>query len=556
MVAVTTFLTMKNWIVVLFFLSMQLVFGQERKSYWVEFSNKGTSFDPFSYFDPKAIERRIVNEVNLWDSTDFPVNERYERSLEACGAEVIYSSRWLNASYVKADLQTIERIRKFQFVKEVLPAESEIIYAETTPDELVMSNENNSIADLSFMQIHLMNGFLFPKNNITGKGVRIAVFDGGFPNVDVHRSFEHIRNEGRIVGTFDFTKNRANVYRGNSHGLATLSNIGGYNAEKQLLGLAPDAEYLLAVTEINLEILKEEVWWVAAAEWADKNGAHIINSSLGYTEPRYAPMHMNGRYTMVSRAANIAASKGILVINSAGNEGATPSWQIIGAPADADSVLSIGGVNPENGIKINFSSFGPTAHRKLKPNVVASGTTVAASGKNGYKIVNGTSFSAPLVSGFAACVMQMKPGLKTMEYFNLIQQSAHLYPYYDYAHGYGVPQADFFFDGKPIKEATFSVVYNDDSTEDDVDNNLTKTINENAQNKKPKALIIRLTNKHTPEAEFKGFDYFYFHLADANGELVDYEVLIPEKEFTLHISHPKAVTFRAYYKGYYFEMNL
>lgn len=540
---------MKRLSSIFVFLVSLFLTAQPKNRYWVEFAYKGTSFDPFTYFDPKAIERRLINDVPLCDSSDFPVNEFFLKHLTSCDAEVIYASRWLNAAYIIADGHSIEQIQQFNFVKSVIKVESQLVIS-SLPTE---ASDDQNLQELAERQIALMKGQLFAEKGITGKGVRIAIFDGGFPNVDRHPAFEHIRSQNRILATFDFTKSKQHAYRGNSHGLSTFSNIGG-KFGNLFIGLAPDAEYLLAITEVNREILKEEVWWVAAAEWADKMGAQIINSSLGYTEPRYSPQQMNGRHTMVSRAANMAVAKGILVINSAGNEGEDRDWQIIGAPADADSVLSVGGVNPYTGLKIDFSSFGPTAERKLKPNVAASGTTVAAKGVDGYRVVNGTSFSAPLITGFAACVMQLHPGLKAMEYFHKIQQSAHLYPYFDYAHGYGVPQADFFFAGKKeIKTFSAAVVptamLNSENPFD---------IKNNQEEKKPITREIRITleREHSTTSSFKAFDYFYYHVANAKNELLDYEVLIPVKEFSIPISHPDAVIFRAFYQGQFVELNL
>ncbi|GCD77093.1 serine protease [Thermaurantimonas aggregans] len=523
--------------------------AQPKNRYWVEFAYKGTSFDPFTYFDSKAIERRINNNVPLCDSSDFPVNEVFLEHLTSSNAEVIYASRWLNAAYIIADDVTIDQIREFNFVKSAKKVESQLVISSLYTEAL----DDQNLQELAERQITLMKGQLFAEKGITGKGVRIAIFDGGFPNVDRHPAFEHIRSQNRILATFDFTKNKQHAYRGNSHGLSTFSNIGG-KFGKLFLGLAPDAEYLLAITEVNREIFKEEVWWVAAAEWADQMGAQIINSSLGYTEPRYTPQQMNGRHTMVSKVANMAVAKGILVINSAGNEGDDFNWQIIGSPADADSVLSVGGVNPYTGLKIDFSSFGPTAERKLKPNVAASGTTVAAKGADGYRRVNGTSFSAPLITGFAACVMQLYPGLKAMEYFDKIQQSAHLYPYFDYAHGYGVPQADFFYTEKK-ESKTFSAAFVPTSILKSV-HSFEKKNNQEEEKSITREIKIALPKEHSTTSSFKAFDYFYYHIANAKNELVDYEVLIPVKEFTIPISHPDAVIFRAFYQGYFIELIL
>jgi hypothetical protein len=151
---------------------------------------------------------------------------------------------------------------------------------------------------------------------------------------------------------------------------------------------------------------------------------------------------MNGKKSFISRGANMAARKGILVVNAAGNEG-SGAWRIIGAPADADSVLTVGGVQPCCDYRIEFSSYGPTADKRLKPNVCAQGRVFCAS-ESGNSSVDGTSFASPLMAGFAACMWQKNRSMKAMEVFKAIEKAGHLYPYFDYAHGYGIPHAERF----------------------------------------------------------------------------------------------------------------
>lgn len=425
---------------ILFILYLSDLSGQNR--YWVCFTDKkGVEFNPFDYFDPKAIERRVVNNVPLFDSTDFPLNQNYVDQIQKMVNETGFESRWFNAMTVSATEEQLYEIHKLHFVKEVFP-----VY---TSSEILQYDFDTSLTetdrDLLSRQISRMQGEKFEMNGFTGKGIRIAIFDGGFPTVDVSPVFEHIRKNNRIVKTWDFTKKKEFVYSYMSHGTSVMSCVGGQiNGIKT--GLAVDAEFLLAKTEVTSEPFREEENWLAAAEWADKNGAHIINSSLGYTQQRYFYDDMDGKSTLVTRAANMAASKGILVVNAAGNEG-SGTWKYIGAPADADSVLSVGGINPYSDYHTSFSSFGPTYDKRLKPNVCAFGHVIAA-GKNGLHETQGTSFSSPLVAGFAACALQSRPGLTNMQLFDEIQKSADLYPYFDYAHGYGVPQASYFVDSE------------------------------------------------------------------------------------------------------------
>jgi len=432
-----------------FFSSTFPVFGQDK--YWVFYKDKkGVTFDPYAYFDAKAIERRINNKITLYDSTDFPLNDKYVKATMLYADSLSQVSRWFNASAVYIKASEIDNITKLPFVSSVEPIATYSELAQYENDDKAPAKIDEKLLQ---EQIQRMKGDYFIKNNINGKGIRIAVFDAGFPNVDKHPAFEHIRAAKRILKTWDFVKNREFVYAFSSHGAMTLSCIAGKYNDKPI-GLATEAEFLLARTEMsNREPFSEEENWLAAAEWADKNGANIISSSLGYTNKRYFQKDMNGKTALVSRAANMAASKGMLVVNAAGNEG-TSAWKFMGAPADADSVLSVGGYDPETNYKINFSSFGPTADKRLKPNVCAFGTAFVAD-KESFTTASGTSFSCPLIAGFAACAWQTNRNLKNMALYKEIEKSADLYPYFDYAHGYGVPQADYFTEknqNKTLKE--------------------------------------------------------------------------------------------------------
>ena len=352
---------------------------------------------------------------------------------------------------------------------------------------------------LALHQIARMGGDYFKQANLTGKGIRIAVFDAGFPEVDTHPAFEHIRKN--IVATYDFTKKSENVYRGNSHGTSVLSNIAGKMGDIPL-GLAPDAEFLLAITEKSrAEPFWEEETWRRAVDWAYENGAQIISSSLGYAKHRYFPENMDGQTSFVAKAAQIAAEKGILVINAIGNEGSDQTWIKLITPADVETVLSVGGIDPKTQIKSSFSSFGPSATGRLKPNVCANSTTVAAKTKGKFNSVNGTSFATPLIAGFAACVWQAHPDLKAQEIFELIQQLGELYPYYDYAHGYGVPNAWHLDKTLPQPSKTFDFIEEDDAIKIEISKDFSRQLG--------KSNNFRL----------------YYHLQKNNGLLSEYAVI-------------------------------
>lgn len=508
----------------LYFSSLQ---GQENK-YWVFFSDKdGTTFNPIEYFDAKAIERRLIHGLNLDDISDYPVRQDYIQKIEKEVNKTGYSSRWFNALSVIATETQIQNISKFPFVIDI---QEQIIHTELCESPSQNAGPNSNI-ELANKQMELMQSKLFSKNNITGKGIRIAIFDGGFPEVDTHKAFEHVRKNNRIIKTWNFCNNKEFVYAYNSHGLSVMSNICGIYEGTQL-GVATEAEFLLARTEVNPEPFAEEEWWLAAVEWADKNGAHVINSSLGYTYHRYFPEQMDGKTSLVARAANMAAAKGIIVVNAMGNDG-TNSWKAVGTPADADSVLSVGGIEPFTEYKINFSSFGPTVDGRLKPNVTNSGHAAVAVKKDKLGNAYGTSFASPLTCGFVACALQTMPETKAMNMIREIEKSGNLYPYYDYAHGYGVPQSSFFTkENKTPPQKQFDFIFQNDTL---IVSLLPEEINNN------------------PELNKTSDKYLYYHIMLPDGKLFKYGLIsVSESEpLKLNLKEvPDNVTVRVLYKQY------
>lgn len=510
-------------ILVFFLIFSTLCTSFSQQKYWVFLKDKkGSVFNPFAYFDPKAIERRITNSLPLRDSTDFPINGFYKSEISKAVMEVTGETRWFNAVAVLADDGQIKKVSNFSFVKTVEPMVLKCILSS----EGVQPVLSPQYKDLLVKQTESMEGSLFTKNNVSGKGIRIAIFDGGFPLVDKLPAFEHIRNSNKIIKTYDFVKKREFVFDYNSHGTMVMSCIAGLvNGVK--IGLATDAEFLLARTEKNTEPFSEEENWLEAVEWADKNGAQIINNSLGYTNDRYFNEDMNGKKSLVSRAANMAARKGILVVNAAGNDG-SGSWKYIGAPADADSIISVGGIDPDTEYHISFSSYGPTADKRLKPNVSAYGTAIAA-GKKNMEMVDGTSFASPLVAGFAACALQMGPGMKTMDLFNEIQKSGNLYPYFDYAHGYGIPRASHFTE-KVRKPSPASFEFRND-----------------------KLFVYVSIKEDLLVKPYKVNNYLYYHIENKNGTLDRYAVINIYSREALKISKSELKNgekLRVHYMGY------
>lgn len=420
----------------------------KEKMYWLSFTDKGEMAQNLEQiFDEKALERRRQGNISF-DESDFPVCEKYLQSVEKNTQEIIGYSKWFNGCAVLAGESQVEILKTFAFVKSI----HEIILTESTEHAggpcKVETTDTDSAKAFSKNQKKILKAQqesmglpAWQGKGISGKGIRVAVFDAGFPKVDRHPAFEHLRKNKRIIDTKNFLTKTPEVYGRNFHGEAVLSCIAGIYREEKL-GVGTDAEFLLALTEYAVrEPFREELFWLMAAEWADEKGAHIISSSLGYGYQRYFFKDMNGKSSLVARAAGMAVRKGILVINSAGNEG-TDSWKTIITPADQDSVLSVGGVDSKTGYHIDFSSYGPNANGNVKPNLCAPGDVMAARGM-GISNIQGTSFSCPLISGFAACLLQFQPELigKPIQAMRFLEEHSSLFPYFDYAHGYGVPDA-------------------------------------------------------------------------------------------------------------------
>ena len=494
-----------------FFLLISLQCFSQQK-YWVTFTDKAeTTFNPCDYFDDRTIAQRIAQHVSLSDSTDFPVSEKYIAEVKSIVESTSYSSRWLNGIAVHATEGEIERVKKLSCVAAVEEMDGVSVIASEKEIQLNYFSKE----DLALLQFQTarMQGNKFKEKNLDGAGIRIAVFDAGFPGVDHHPAFNHLWKGKKIIATYDFVTKKEFVYANNSHGASTLSCITGI-MDTISSGLATGSEFLLARTEIaSREPFSEEENWLAAVEWADQHGANIISSSLGYTFKRYFNNEMNGQKSLVARAANIAASKGILVVTAAGNEGDGP-WKVIDTPGDADSVLTAGGTDPYTDTHIYFSSFGPTSDGRLKPNVSAVGNAIAASAK-GWSNVYGTSFSTPLIAGFAACVWQAHRDWNNMQVFHEIEKSCHLYPYFDYAHGYGIPQAGYFTDQKDSIEPTFDfVIVNDDMK-----------------------IILREKYSHSSTEQFLGYNVqrnLYYRIDDRNGVVRYYAVMVAEEKEALH----------------------
>lgn len=513
---------------IVFFIILLLIvfFADAQQRYWVIFKDKhGVKFDPYSYFDPKAINRRIKNGISLYDSTDFPVNQQYINAVSKIADSINVVTRWFNGVSVIVSDGEIDRIAQLSCVKEIQP-----IIMIATPAMVEEDFDENKTIELASRQLKIMQGKKFIDKGINGKGVRIAVFDAGFPGVDKNPIFKHLWDNKQILKTYDFAKKKDFVFKYNHHGTMVLSCIAGIYG-KINIGLATGAEFLLARTEVNSEPFSEEENWLAAAEWADKNGADIISSSLGYTVPRYFQYQMDGTTSFVAKAAKMASDKGILVVNAMGNDG-DGNWKVVGTPADVPEVLSVGGVDPYTKFHIKFSSFGPTSAGVLKPEICASGFAAVASLKN-ITTAYGTSFATPLITGFAACVLQTDTSLTGQQLKQKIIESGSLYPYADYANGYGIPQAGRILDTlHRTVEKTFEVEIKKGY---DFTNFKFTFLTDTAEN-----------------------EYFYCEFLDSDQKILKYLAFkVEENELSYDLSNSlNAVYLKAHYQGYTYETKI
>ena len=419
--------------------------------YWVGFTDKNnTSFslaDPGKYLSERAIQRR-ENQLIAIDSLDLPVNKNYINGVTDLGVELVNCSKWLNGITVKSTIDSFQyKVLQFSFVKEVQLTKrigTKSAYNKWSAESETGSEPiDTSIYGPSVSQISTLNGQFLHNRGCRGIGIHIAILDGGFLNVDIYPAFDSLRANGQILGTKDFVDPQSNIYSTHYHGMSVLSCMGG-NIPGQLIGTAPEASYwLLRSEDTGTENLIEEDNWVAAAEFADSVGCDVINSSLGYTtfdDPamNHTYEEMNGKTTRVSRGANIAASRGMLVFVSAGNEG-NKSWKYISAPSDGENVVGVGAMNKDT-IPASFSSYGPAFGGHTKPNVSAIGWSTymqLSNGTLGY--ANGTSFSSPVMAGMAACFWQCARHLPAAEIKKTIEKVSHLYAKPHPQLGFGVP---------------------------------------------------------------------------------------------------------------------
>lgn len=427
--------------------------GSAQNYYWVSFSDKNNSeyslTNPQEYLSDRAIERRAKQNIEI-DSLDLPPNKSYIDSVLSLDVELVHASKWLNGMTIKTEIDSLEnQLLPWSFIKYVQRSKprltSKSAVAKFKESDMMLEPIDTSRYGGSVNQVGMLNGQYLHNENYKGQGIQIAVIDAGFINADVLPAFDSLWHNNQVLGTNDILNHSSDIFNtpGDYHGMSVLSCMGG-NIEGQLIGTAPKASYWLIRSEnIFEELILEEDNWTVAAEFADSVGVDVINSSLGYyefddasTSHKYADM--DGKTTRVTQAANIAASRGILVFTSAGNERNDP-WERIIAPSDGELVIGVGAVDKDLE-PAYFTSVGPAASGAVKPNVSAMGVyTVLQKSTGAIGVANGTSFSSPVMAGMAACLWQKHPDATAVLVKQAIEQSAHQYHSPDSLLGYGIP---------------------------------------------------------------------------------------------------------------------
>ena len=415
-----------------------------------------TFSNPETYLSQRAIQRRIRYGIAI-DSSDLPVNPLYLSQIGSLNnLRILGSSKWLNAVIIACDdAESLTTLNSFPIVQSLQNialstgaasrAKKDNFNTEQISPNRRTTRLQSDVLDYgaSSAQIKIHNGHLLHNIGARGENMMIAFFDAGYNQYNNNRFTDSARIQGRIGAVRDFYNNDDQVSEDDAHGLYCLSVVAG-NIPGEYIGSCPKAQYLLLRTEdVRSEQIIEEYMWGLGAEYADSCGADVFSSSVGYTtfdDPaqNHAYNELDGNTNIVTRMADKAASKGILVVTSAGNDGAS-NWKFIGSPGDGDSVFTVGAINLQREIA-GFSSFGPTADGRVKPDAVSVGVATALIGTNQNIInANGTSFATPNIAGLISCLWQLFPELNNQELMQLVRASSDRYLSPDPQYGYGIP---------------------------------------------------------------------------------------------------------------------
>lgn len=403
--------------------------------------------NPITILTQAALDRKNAQGIAI-DERDVPLNETQKAAIEAAtGITVLAKSKWMNAVYVRGTEANINNLLNLDFVTNVEFADPTLNRPGTgnfTSDKFEIENQSRPVYNYGSAanQTEMLNVDYLHENDYTGDGILVAFMDNGYPNVLNNPAYANLRNEGRLLGYYDFVARVESPNGTGSHGASTFSDAAAF-LTNQFVGTAPDASYYLFVTEDdNSETPAEEAYWVEALERADSLGVYVTNTSLGYQDfdnSAYDHQYsdLDGQTTIGARGANHAFDKGMINVTSAGNDG--NGFGHVATPGDAPGSFTIGAVD-DNGNYVGFSSYGPTFDGRVKPDVMAQGQDAAVVTQNGnVSFANGTSFSSPITAGAVASLWQAVPNLKNDVVMQAIRESATLYNNPTNEMGYGIP---------------------------------------------------------------------------------------------------------------------
>lgn len=410
--------------------------------------------EPQAFLSQRAMAKRARFQIPV-TIEDLPVSQNYKDSILSISPDVsiIAVSKWLNTVTIfYPNPVELEQIAAYSFVDSIIPVGSidHLDLSKTVSGKLELDkgtspiSAKNSEYGYAETQISMLNGHYLHERGYRGEGMLIAVLDAGWFRFNTIPYFEHLYNNGQILGTRDLDPFNDNVYTDHEHG-TNVTAVMAVNSPNFIMGTAPEASYFLIRSEANwTEQHFEEDLMVMGFELADSLGADVINASLGYTDfadypfQRWSSQQSDGRQSVSSLAASLLASKGIILVNSAGNKGDS-EWLYIARPADATDILAVGAVYADS-TRAEFSSFGYSADGRVKPDVSALGVNVATISMFGnLAFHDGTSLAAPIISGLTACLWQAFPNKSPLEIMQLIRESSHLYHNPNPELGYGIP---------------------------------------------------------------------------------------------------------------------
>lgn len=443
--------------------------------YWVQFTDKNDSpysiNNPDEFLSERALKRRADYNIAI-DEYDIPVNPSYIQAVADKGAIILNPSKWLNGVSIQtSSISVVESIESLPFVQKVRVMENDVL-KQMIKEKSFFANEylspsNNekskSHYGYAYNQIEQLNGIGLHELGYQGQGMWIGLCDGGYDYTEHHEVFEKMYDDGRLLGTRDYVYKNGNVYTDSSHGTSCLSLMAG-NIPDKYVGTAPLASYFLCRTEdVNRENIIEEYNWVSAAEFLDSLGIDVISTSLGYItfddpQMNHTYADLDGNTSPITVGSEIAASRGILCVVSAGNNGAN-DFPYISPPSDGENSLTIGAVDAY-GEKAYFSSVGPTSDGRVKPDVMAHGhgVTVASPGEGSYYDGSGTSYACPVLAGMATCLWQANKHLPASAIRDALRQSSSNYSNPNNDYGYGIPDFMLALQSLSVDENAGSVI--------------------------------------------------------------------------------------------------